>query len=363
MQANQWPGPLNQYIMEKIEVSEYQIYLGSIQNALREVLEEYPTAHLFVLDDEQTHIHCLPMLQSTIQDRAHTTYTIPSGELNKNIHTCIKVWDAMTQAQLDRQALMINLGGGVIGDLGGFCASTYKRGIGFIQVPTTLLAQVDASIGGKLGIDFGGLKNHIGVFRSPNAILIDPSFLNTLPDRELRSGYAEIIKHSLIADGGHWEELMQIKELRKVDWPKIIRRSLEVKRKIVIADPYEKNKRKLLNFGHTIGHAIESQYLESATPLLHGEAIAAGMIYETMLSNIYLRLQTNKQNEIIRYIESIYGPTPALNMSAWLPMMKQDKKNIDHKISFSLLTDIGDSSWDVLINEEDLKEFKAASVH
>lgn len=357
------PGPLNLYIMEKIEVSDSIIYLGSIQSALEEVLAQHPTAQLFILDDDQTHQHCFPIILSSLGTRPYHVYTMPSGESNKNIDCCIKVWQAMTDAQLDRHAMMINLGGGVVGDLGGFCASTYKRGIDFVQIPTTLLAQVDASIGGKLGVDFDRFKNHIGVFRSPKAILIDPIFLATLPYRELRSGYAEIIKHCLIADGGHWEELVKIHALNEVDWSKIIRRSLEVKRKIVIADPYEKNKRKLLNFGHTIGHAIESLFLASNSPLLHGEAIAAGMIYETMLSTLHLRLQTNKQNEIIRYIISIFGVPPPLNMTSWLPMMKHDKKNIDQKISFSLLTDIGDSSWDVLISDEDLKDLKAASVH
>ena len=354
----QSPGPPNLFIMEKIEVSAYYLYLGRIKESLNELLNEHADAHLFILTDENTHSACYPLIESALINRKHTIYTIPAGETNKSIETCVEVWRAMTTAQLDRHAIMINLGGGVIGDLGGFCASTYKRGIKFINIPTTLLSQVDASIGGKLGVDFEGFKNHIGVFKSPDAVLIDPTFLITLSDRELRSGYAEIIKHCLIADGDYWKELSLIHDLRQVDWMKIIRRSLEVKRKIVIDDPYEKNKRKLLNFGHTIGHAIESHFLKSNSPLLHGEAIAAGMIYETMLSAKQLRLRNHEQNDIINYIISLYGKPPSINMKAWLPIMKQDKKNINGKISFSLLRDIGVSEWDVLLGDQELNELK-----
>lgn len=344
--------------MEKIEISSYYIALGKIEESFTGYLSELPDAQLFILTDEHTHQFCLPLIQPFLEHKKYSIFRVKPGERYKNIETCIEVWEAMTAAQLDRHAVMINLGGGMIGDLGGFCASTYKRGIKFVQIPTTLLSQVDASIGGKLGIDFDGLKNHIGVFRSPEAVLIDPVFLNTLPDRELRSGYAEIIKHCLIADGDHWKELSLIHDLKAIQWDKIIRRSLEVKRKIVLDDPYEKHKRKLLNFGHTIGHAIESYFLESGTPLLHGEAIAAGMIYETMLSGKQLRLRNHEQNEIINYIISIYGKPPALNMKAWLPIMQQDKKNIQGKISFSLLRDIGVSEWDVLLGEQELNELK-----
>ncbi|MEO5581438.1 MAG: 3-dehydroquinate synthase, partial [Saprospiraceae bacterium] len=317
-----------------------------------------PNAHLFLLVDENTQEHCLPIIESGLTNRTYSVFKIKAGEIHKNIETCIDVWRAMTTANLDRQAIMLNIGGGTICDLGGFCAATFKRGISFVQIPTTLLSQVDASIGGKLGIDFEGYKNHIGVFKSPETVLIDPVFLNTLSDRELRSGYAEVIKHCLIADGDHWKELIGIHDLKNANWNKIIRRSMEVKRKIVIDDPYEKNKRKLLNFGHTIGHAIESHFLHSPHPLLHGEAIAAGMIYETMLSAKQLRLRIHEQNEIIHYIISLYGKPPPLNMKVWLPLMKQDKKNINGKISFSLLRDIGVSEWDVLLGEQELNELK-----
>jgi 3-dehydroquinate synthase len=344
--------------MQDIELLDYSIHLGSINDSLDKYLSGKPSSPLFLLADKNTQEHCLPVIESRLKNRSYSVFVIKAGEIHKNIDTCIDVWKAMTEANLDRHAIMLNIGGGVICDLGGFCASTYKRGISFVQIPTTLLSQVDASIGGKLGIDFEGYKNHIGVFRSPETVLIDPVFLHTLSDRELRSGYAEVIKHCLIADGDHWKEITEIHDLKNTHWTKIIRRSLEVKRKIVMDDPYEKNKRKLLNFGHTIGHAIESHFLHSASPLLHGEAIAAGMIYETMLSAKQLRLRNHEQNEIINYIMSLYGKPPALNMKAWLPIMKQDKKNINGKISFSLLRDIGVSEWDVLLGEQELNELK-----
>ncbi len=342
-------------MMEKIEVDQYSIWLGPAATSLGKVLESFPTARLFILTDDHTHICCLPLIESALKDRDYQVCQIRPGEPFKVITTAISIWQDMTSAGLDRHSMVINLGGGVIGDMGGFCAATYKRGIKFIQVPTTLLSQVDASIGGKLGIDFDGYKNHIGVFQSPLAVLIDPVFLDTLSDRELRSGYAEVIKHSLIADGGHWPVLTQIHDLRHADWHSIIRRSLEVKRKIVIADPYEKGIRKLLNFGHTLGHAIESHFLQSGMPLLHGEAIAAGMIYEARLSVRYGGLTTGQLINISNYIEILFGPPPQVELVDLLPVLRQDKKNKGVQISFSLLEDIGKSKWDVLLNESDIQ--------
>lgn len=340
--------------MEKIELDGYRIWMGRVVSSLTEVLEPFPASRIFVLADENTYTHCLPMIEPALTNRDYRVFKIKAGESHKVIETAVEIWHAMTQAQLDRHSILINLGGGVIGDMGGFCAATYKRGIKFIQIPTTLLSQVDASIGGKLGIDFEGYKNHIGVFQSPQAVLIDPVFLNTLSDRELRSGYAEIIKHSLIADGGHWEALSQIRELRKADWYSIIRRSIEVKRKIVLADPYEKGIRKLLNFGHTLGHAIESHFLHSPNPLLHGEAIAAGMIYEAKLSQWYAGFAVEKMHRITKYIEDIYGHPPAVERADLMPILRQDKKNKEGKISFSLLDDIGSSKWDVMLTENEI---------
>ena len=342
-------------MMEKIEVDQYAIWLGPVATSLAKVLESYPTSRLFILTDDHTHTCCLPLIESSLKHRDYHVCQIRPGEPFKVITTAIGIWQDMTSAGLDRHSIVINLGGGVIGDMGGFCAATYKRGIKFIQVPTTLLSQVDASIGGKLGIDFDGYKNHIGVFQSPLAVLIDPVFLDTLSDRELRSGYAEVIKHSLIADGGHWPELSHIHDLRNADWYTIIRRSLEVKRKIVIADPYEKGIRKVLNFGHTLGHAIESHFLQSGMPFLHGEAIAAGMIYEARLSVRFAGLTTEHLINISNYIESLFGSPPKVALAELLPVLRQDKKNKGDQISFSLLEDIGKSKWDVLLNEGEIQ--------
>lgn len=340
--------------IEKIKIADYSIYLGDITVSLQEVLAMFPQSRLFILTDENTNRYCKPLLEQSLQGRSYQTYCIPSGESFKNIYTCHTIWSAMTAAGLDRKSLVINLGGGVIGDMGGFCAATYKRGIPFIQIPTTLLSQVDASIGGKLGIDFEGFKNHIGVFQFPQAVLLDPQFLDTLSDRELRSGYAEVIKHALIDDGPFWPTILSIKDLRSQDWQYIIRRSLEVKRKIVEEDPYEKGRRKLLNFGHTIGHAIESQYLDTDHHLLHGEAIAAGMIYESILSTLHAGLPEDDKNSIIQYIVSIFGNPPIFELDKTISVMKQDKKNSNDKISFSFLQRIGVSTWDNLLNENEL---------
>lgn len=347
--------------MERIQVDGYDILLGDVKDALTNVLSAFSKSSFFILTDENTYRHCWPIIREQFDSLPHTVFKISSGEINKTLQSCIQVWWAMTEAQLDRHSVMINLGGGVITDLGGFCASTYKRGIPFVQVPTTLLSQVDASIGGKLGIDFESYKNHIGVFRFPHTVIIDPAFLNTLSDRELRSGYAEVIKHCLIADESYWTILKSIINLREQDWESIIRRSLEVKRKIVIQDPYEKGMRKLLNFGHTIGHAIESHYLQSSHPLLHGEAIASGMIYETQLSKKYAGLPDVQANDIIAYIQNIYGFPVEMHVEQTLPIMLQDKKNSSNRISFSLLQNIGTSTWDYLLTANEMFELEKES--
>jgi len=268
---------------------------------------------------------------------------IPSGEQNKNIDTCQNIWKTLLDAGINRNDLMINLGGGVIGDMGGFCAATYKRGIDFIQIPTTLLAQVDASIGGKLGIDFRLVKNSIGVFKNPLGVFISPLFLQTLTEREIRSGYAEMIKHSLIHSAEEWNRLQSIDDLKTVDWVNFIYTSLLTKQSIVAQDPFEKNIRKSLNFGHTIGHALESLALESDQPLLHGEAIAYGMICESFLSTQTGKLGIAEYEEIKTYILSIFGKySPATQrFDSLLDLMRKDKKNEDNRINFTLLSTIG----------------------
>ncbi|MEQ8926380.1 MAG: 3-dehydroquinate synthase family protein, partial [Fulvivirga sp.] len=255
------------------------IFSTEVGKEVKKVVATLPSSKVAVLVDENTHEHCLPHLG--IKD--FVLIRINSGEVHKNLATCQFIWETLTDHGFDRQGLLLNLGGGVIGDMGGFCASTYKRGIRFVNIPTTLLAQVDASVGGKLGIDFNRFKNHIGIFAEPEAVIIDPFFLETLPANELRSGFAEVIKHHLIRDLDGWKQLSQSK-METLNWLEVIKHSVEIKNDIVIKDPKESGVRKILNFGHTIGHALESHYLNSDEPLLHGEAIALGMICESHIS-------------------------------------------------------------------------------
>ena len=239
----------------------------------------------FVLVDENTEQHCYTLIKDLLPK--HSLIQIKAGEEFKTIETCCLIWERLTQANADRKSLLINLGGGVIGDMGGFAASCYKRGINFINIPTTLLAMVDASVGGKTGVDFNGFKNQIGLFSEPEAVFIYTTFLKTLAERELTSGFAEVVKHYLIADEKAFEELAQAKpSLKTLNWQQVIAASAHIKSTIVNQDPQEKGIRKALNFGHTIGHGVESFYLQQdkTKQLLHGEAVAVGLITESYLS-------------------------------------------------------------------------------
>lgn len=309
---------------------------------------------LCVLVDENTELSCLPKVQSFLAD-AHVI-KIKSGEEEKTLATCEKIWNAMTDLQLDRKALLVNLGGGVIGDMGGFCASTYKRGIDFLQMPTTLLSQVDASVGGKLGVDFHSFKNHIGIFRVPNAVLINTDFLETLDPRELRSGYAEVIKHALIADFNKWEEL-KTKTLSDLNWDDVVEHSVAIKSAIAKEDPTEKGLRKVLNFGHTIGHAVESFYLPQANKkLLHGEAIAVGMIAEAYVSVLRGFITQSECDDIKAYIISIYGHViiPEVDFKEIVPLTLQDKKNENSTVLCTLLQKVGEANYNNPLSKEDI---------
>ncbi|MCB0572629.1 MAG: 3-dehydroquinate synthase [Phaeodactylibacter sp.] len=328
--------------MEIIPLKHYNIYVGPLESWLQGLLESLAYSHLFVLVDEHTERYCLPRLHPALGGAGYSLLRIPSGELHKNLDSCRLIWQQLMEQEAGRDALLINLGGGVIGDMGGFCAATFKRGIRFIQVPTTLLAQVDASIGGKLGIDFLQLKNSIGLFQDPLAVFIDPAFLSTLPAQEIRSGYAEIIKHSLIADAGQWDQLRRADSLEQARWAGLITSSLLVKKHIVEQDPLEKGIRKALNFGHTIGHAVESLAL-AGQPLLHGEAVAVGLCCEAYLSHRLLGLPLSDVEQVCRYIIRLYGHRPLQTGSypALLGLMRNDKKNVSGRINFSLVNPLG----------------------
>ncbi len=333
----------------------HPVIFGRAAPNLEALLAREHWSRVAVLVDENTERHCYPRLAETLPDD-HLLIRIPAGETHKNLDTCRHIWTQMLEARLDRQALLVNLGGGVVGDMGGFCAVAWKRGIRFVQVPTTLLAQVDASTGGKLGIDFEGVKNIIGAFADPLAVLVDTDFLTTLPFAELRSGFAEMIKHALIADADQWAMLRRIADLRTADWSQIVPRSLAVKRRIVAADPREHGLRKALNFGHTIGHAVESAAMQTTRPLLHGEAIAIGMVCESWLSVQKAGLPPEELEQITAFIRQIFGYYPLNNLAKadLLALMQHDKKNEGEHINFSLLPRIGQVKVNQTASEADI---------
>jgi len=336
--------------MDTIQLADYSILVGDIRKNLPAYLQQKKYSRLVIICDDNTERDCLPNIEKRLGDSEPIIVRIPPGEQHKNIETCKLIWWQMMEEGVDRKALVLNLGGGVIGDMGGFCAATYKRGVDFVQIPTTLLAQVDASIGGKLGIDFMNIKNSVGLFENPKAVLIDPYFLKTLPERQIRSGFAEIIKHSLIADNVQWLSIRNIEKLTDADWQTLIPLSLYIKRRIVEEDPYERGLRKSLNFGHTIGHAVESLMLETTAPLLHGEAIAVGMICESYLSHQLQNLPKEDLDEISRFILNIYGhqALQEVEFDRLLELMQNDKKNESEAINFTLINPIGTA----LINQE-----------
>ena len=330
-----------------MELSKDILFIKSPQEALQDVIQQLKPDKVALLVDENTAQHCLPYFES----EQFLIIEIKSGEINKNLRTCEQIWEALTKAGFSRKSLLVNVGGGVIGDMGGFAASTYKRGIRFVNYPTTLLAMVDANIGGKLGIDFMGLKNHIGLFNDPERILIFTDFLKTLPPRELRSGYGEVIKHGLIYDKNYWDDT-QNSQFPELDWQKVIQRSVEIKSEVVKEDPKENGLRKILNYGHTLGHAVETWYLNNQKSLLHGEAIATGMILEAHLSFQLDLLDRNDLDEIISYISSIYEDIAIPPMENLMELMGQDKKNVGNEINFSLLEKIGKCVYDMKVDEK-----------
>lgn len=330
-------------------------FLTALDSSIFDEIHSYTKVAVIV--DENTVRDCYPLVKSFLP-ADHVLIQIESGEENKTLETCTKIWQALTNHKFDRKGFVLDLGGGVIGDMGGFCASTYKRGLDFWQIPTTLLSQVDASVGGKLGIDFGKLKNHIGMFRVPDRVVICPAFLKTLPWAELRSGFAEVIKHCLIADAEEWKNVSS-KSLDEQNWEEVIPRSVGIKKKVVESDPTEKGLRKILNFGHTIGHAVESFLLDvPGRKLLHGEAIALGMICEAYLSVKKAGLSQEELDELSAYILQTYGKV-ILNDDDIPPLqewMLQDKKNEGLKINCSLLKAIGHAEINYIIDWDEIVE-------
>lgn len=327
-----------------IPLPNYSIFFSGLAD-IADWLAGRSYTRIAVLVDENTRRDCWPLLEPFLKDSL--LIEIPAGEAHKNLETCQYIWSKMLEGGLDRRSVLLNLGGGVVGDMGGFCASTYMRGIDFVQVPTTLLAQVDASIGGKLGVDFQHYKNMVGLFADPQAVFIHLPFLQTLPARELRSGYAEVIKHSLIGDAGLWKKLQSHPDPATVNWEEILPRALLVKKKIVEADPLEKGLREVLNFGHTVGHAIETWALSQGLDVLHGEAVAAGMIAEIRLSHRNAGLPERDMHQIISFLGKVFPPIPLPSESDLNVLMQKDKKNRAGKIRMVLLNKIGEAQLGV----------------
>ncbi len=380
-------------------LADYQIHLGPLADTLPAWLRDRQYSSIFVITDENTHAHCLPYLDvllpvgvappsppvkggdgiermdaTTVGNKNTAEWVLspplmgrrggasatgrpnvtilPPGETFKNLTTCEQVWQAMLEANLDRKALVINLGGGVVGDLGGFCAATWKRGMDFIQIPTTLLSMTDAAIGGKLGIDFQGLKNVVGVFQNPAAVFADPVFLQTLPERELRSGFAEVLKHALLGNPALWRNLEALPNLEDAPWMAILRSSIAVKVHVVTEDPHEQGLRMLLNYGHTIGHAVESYFLKGPFPRTHGEAIALGMICESWLARTASPNGHNRLAQVITLLAASFAhdPIPTAAFPEIWATMQQDKKNVAGAVRLAVP---GEEPYSMLVLETD----------
>lgn len=342
--------------MKVLNSAGHSIYFETGLIPLTATINQEKYSKIFVFADRNTAELCLPLFQQMLED--YTGFDLietDPGEENKNIDFCIGIWKTLLDFGADRKCLMINLGGGVITDMGGFVASTYKRGIDFINIPTTLLSQVDASVGGKTGIDIDNVKNMVGTFTLPQAVYIETSFLKSLPSRELLSGFAEMIKHGLIADKSYYQNLKSA-DYKSID-AQLIYRSVEIKNEVVTEDPHEKGLRKILNYGHTIGHAVETYSLiNDKKPLNHGEAIAIGMVCEAYLSQTNNTLSETELQDITDYFLSLYpayhikeGSYPQL-----LEFMQSDKKNEDGQIMFSLLNNIGSCAYNCRVSEKDI---------
>lgn len=320
-----------------------------LQKQLAVYVEHY--SKVFVLVDSNTEKYCLPLIQPKEISYSYNVISIPAGERHKTLESAEFIWRTLTEKNADRNSLFISLGGGMITDIGGFAAATFKRGIPHIHLPASLLAMVDASVGGKNGIDFHGIKNLIGIVDFNYESWICPEFLHTLPERELKSGYAEIIKHYLIADEKAFQFISDSEfGLGSLTWLDTIKKAVAIKQSFVEKDPREKNIRKALNFGHTIGHAIESVLLETEKPLLHGEAVALGMICESYISHKKKLLSAEDSREIIEFIFLNFNLPKILETTKVLEFVKHDKKNTDF-INFTLLNGIGNYKINEAVEE------------
>ena len=331
----------------------------NLRQSLTEAIGEVKHDRLFVLCDETTREACLPVVADFECMQGAQLITIPVGDTNKGLESVSHVWAELQRMGATRHSLMVNLGGGMVTDLGGFAASTFKRGISFINIPTTLLAMVDASVGGKTGVNFGGLKNEIGVFNNANSVILDTVFLKTLDEENIVSGYAEMLKHGLISDEKMLGELLAF-DIEKPDLDQLklmLAESVAVKQRIVTEDPTEQGLRKALNLGHTAGHAFESLALERK-PVLHGYAVAWGLVVELYLCCAKTGFPTDKMRQAVSFIHEHYGKMTITcdDYPRLLELMHHDKKNVGSAINFTLLGDIGDIRINQTATEDEIKE-------
>ena len=359
------------------DMAQKVIFSEQLERTLETAIGECHPDRLFVLTDDNTRRLCWPVVKDYGCLAAAQLITIPAGDEHKNLTSLSHVWQQLQQGGATRHSLMVCLGGGMVTDLGGFAASTFKRGIAFINIPTTLLAMVDASVGGKTGINFCGLKNEVGVFSEAQAVIICTRFLQTLDMQNVLSGYAEMLKHGLISNKEHWAELLRfpIENLNRQDvedssdgqdpsggLASLLARSVAVKERIVEADPHEQGLRKALNLGHTIGHAIEEWSFTptkpTPTPLLHGYAVAYGLVGELYLSAVKCHFPTDRLRQTVQFVREYYG-TPAITCNdypALLRLMTHDKKNTAGTINFTLLSDIGELQLNQSATDEEICE-------
>ena len=330
---------------------EIQLFFRHPENAGRSTI---------ILVDENTHKHCLPAILNNVPEiRNATVIRIKSGEEYKTVKTCTELWEDLIKIRTDRKAILINLGGGVITDMGGFVASTFKRGLRFINIPTTLIGQVDASIGGKTGVNFHGLKNQIGAFADPEVVFIIPSLINTTEQKFILSGFAEMIKHALIKDSQYWVDIKRKPFNQINNWEEFIIRSVEIKNSVASNDPLEKSLRKRLNFGHTFGHAFETlAMLKKDRSLTHGNAVAMGILCETFLSYRTRGLSLDAMEEIMEYLlfNFHYFKIREEDRMRIHSILKHDKKNYDNKINFTLIPSIGNARIDQWCDEDLIEE-------
>lgn len=330
-----------------------------LKTELAKAIAECEHDRIFVLVDETTNKLCWSLVKDYLCLKDAQTIVIGATDRRKNLDTLVHVWESLQQGKATRHSLLINLGGGMVTDLGGFAASTYKRGINFINIPTTLLAMVDASVGGKTGINFGGLKNEIGVFNDAEFVLLDTNWLRTLDEENIRSGYAEMLKHGLIADDTMWAELINFNlaqpNLRQL--ASMLNKSVRIKERIVAEDPHEKGIRKALNLGHTFGHAFESWAMKRQ-PVLHGYAVAFGLIAELYLATTQTDFPTERMRQTVNFIRAYYGSLPITcnDYPELIELMHHDKKNRGNEINVTLLGGIGDIRINQAITENDIKE-------